>query len=120
MGGGLTKVLMDREITKSTLVSREEGKKVKISINIMYVTIESELEKVGELEACELWVIHRESINTHFDNRGKGRHKLILVHPVLLNCAIEFLVKTSPEIYNEVRRLCYCPISATFIGIVHR
>ena len=63
---------MDREITKSTLVSREEGKKVNIAINIMYVTIESELEKVGELEACELWVIHRDSINTHFDNRGKA------------------------------------------------
>ena len=91
---------MDREMMKSTLVSREEGDKVKSAINIMSGTIGSELEKVGELEACELWVIHRESINTHFENRGKGRHKLVLVHPVLLNGLIALLVKTSPAIYN--------------------
>ena len=68
-------------------------------------TIESELEKVGELEACELWVIHHESINTHFENIGKSRHKLVLVHPVLLNYAIAFLAKTSLEIYNEISKV---------------
>ena len=86
-------MLMDREMTNSTLVLQEKGDKVKSAINIMSGTIESELEKVGELEACELWVIHHESINTHFENRGTSRHKLVLVHPVLLNCAIELLVK---------------------------
>ena len=64
---------------------------MKSAINIMSGTIESELEKVDELEACELWVIHHESINTNFENIGKSRHKLVSVHPVLLNCAIAFL-----------------------------
>ena len=92
-------------MTKSTLVLQEEGDKVKIAINIMSGTIESELEKVYELEACELWVIHHESINTNFENIGKSRHKLVLVHPVLLNCAIAFLAKTSLEIYNEISKV---------------
>ena len=78
---------------------------MKSAINIMYGTIGSELEKVGELKACELWVIHCESINTHFENRGKSMHKLVSVHPVLLNCVIAFLVKTSPEIYKEVAKV---------------
>ena len=67
---------------------------MKSAINIMSGTIESELEKVDELESCELWVIHHESINTNFENIGKSRHKLVLVHPVLLNCAIAFLATT--------------------------
>ena len=91
MGEEIAKVLMDREMTKSTLVLQEKGDKVKSAINIMSGTIESELEKVYELEACELWVIHHESINTYFENIGKSRHKLVSVHPVLLNCAIAFL-----------------------------
>ena len=68
-------------------------------------TIESELEIVGELEAFEIRVIHRESINTHFENRGKSSQKLVSVHPVHLNCAMEFLETTSPEIYNKVAKI---------------
>ena len=79
----------------------EEGRRISKALNVMSNTIESELEKGGDDEAHELWKIHHETLNKHFENGGKSVHKKVTVHPVLLSWSIGFLAKTSSSIYTD-------------------
>ena len=76
-------------------------------------TIVLELEKSGKPEACELWLIHRDRINQHYEkSKGgekKGRRAPVPVHPVILNWAIAFLARTSSTIYKEVAKIMLLP-----------
>ncbi|KAL7542027.1 hypothetical protein ACHAWF_011062 [Thalassiosira exigua] len=94
---------------QSVKVSAKEGQRIRKAVNIMSNTIETELSNGGDDEACELWILHRESINKHFDNGGKSRKKKVPVHPVLLNWAIAFLAKTSSSVYKEVAKVMLLP-----------
>ena len=62
---------------KGVTVTRKEGKNIRRAINAIGDTIENELEKGGDLEVCELWVLHRERTNKHFEfeNGDKNRSK---------------------------------------------
>ena len=91
------------------LVPVEEGRRINKAINVMSDTIESELEKGGDEEARELWQIHHETLNKHFENGGKSVHKKVPVHPVLLSWSIGFLAKTSASIYKEVAKIMLLP-----------
>ena len=68
----MAKVLLDKEMMKKrVLVSPDEGAKVNKTLNIMARTIKNVLQEAGDDEACDLWVLHRESINQYFVNGGK-------------------------------------------------
>ena len=78
-------------------------------MDAMSATIELELEKAGDVEACKLWRIHHENLNKHFVNGGKSRGTPVPVDPVMLNWAIAFLAKTSSSIYKEVAKIMVLP-----------
>ena len=51
-------------------VSEEDGKEVLEAVNIMLDKVEEALGKGGDDEACELWKIHRDTLNQHYGYGG--------------------------------------------------
>lgn len=78
-------------------------------VNIMSPTIEKALEDGGDVEALELWKIHREHLNKQYENGGKKRGRAARVDPVLLDWAVAFLAKTSVSVYKEVAKVMLLP-----------
>ena len=56
-----------------------------------------------------MWWIHKDNLDTVFQNGGTGRGKNVPVHPTLLNWAIAFLARTSSSVYEEVRQVMKLP-----------
>ena len=63
----------------------------------------------GAEEELELWRIHKDHLDTVFQNGGTGRGKKAPIHPTLLNWAIAFLARTSASVYEGVRRVMKLP-----------
>jgi hypothetical protein len=111
-------MLLDKEMTeKRVLVLPDKETKVNktLNLNIMVPTIENVLHEAGNNKVCNLWVLHQESINQHFENSGKSRHTPVPVHPIRMSWSIAFLAKTPRSIYQEVAKVMLLPESATYI-----
>ena len=91
------------------IVSREEFCRARTAVAIMNDQIVGALEDGGAKEEVELWHIHKEHLDSVFENGGAGRGKKAPIHPMLLNWAIAFLARTSVSTYNEVSRVMKLP-----------
>jgi hypothetical protein len=88
----------------------ESAKQIHDAVNVMDGTILHALVSGGGTVEAELWQMHAEHINNVYKQGGKGRgFKKITYHPMILNWAIAFLVRTSASVNNDVAKVMMLP-----------
>jgi hypothetical protein len=112
----LARTVLQKAIEKdgAVLPDGASGNQIRRAVGIMDDPVTKALQLGAAQEALELWRVHTEHINRVFENGGKGRGRQnATYHPMLINWAIAFLVRTSSGTYNEVAKIFMLPHIST-------